>query len=263
MRRNRNGSDSVTLRSSCSDRPTGQRAEDDHEQHQHHHARAAQVIGEFLHEHRPQAGEGRAFAPRDATLHGAPPGSSACRPPRGWAAGRPAASASRPPSTMRCAAAARTSRSATTRQAPLAFRHDRSARPRCRAGRRRCRCPAASTRIGWPAPSTWLASSTTVPISAILPLLNSATRSQTLCTRSSRCEDSSTATPVRLQAADHLQQLEGGVRIEARTSARRGWRPRPASSRSRRCPAAGACRASRWRPACRRRRRAARSPAPP
>ena len=95
-----------------------ERAEGDHEQHQHHHAGATQVIREFLHEHRSQAGEGRAFATRGATLHAAPPGSNACRPLPGWAADRRAGSARRRPTTMRWAAAARTSRSATTRQAP-------------------------------------------------------------------------------------------------------------------------------------------------
>src|SRR6476660_6691115 len=52
-------------------------------------------------------------------------------------------------------------------------------------------CPSASTSTLKPPPSTCRPSSGTVPSSAISPWLNSATRSHTLCTRSSRCEDSS------------------------------------------------------------------------
>ena len=47
---------------------------------------------------------------------------------------------------------------------------------------------AAAEHLAAPAPAR-------VPISAMRPALNSATRSHTLCTRSSRCDDSSTATP--------------------------------------------------------------------
>ena len=56
----------------------------------------------------------------------------------------------------------------------------------------------------------------TVPISAMRPPENSATRSHTLCTRSSRCEDRSTDTPSLLKPRMMVKQLRRGVRIEPR-----------------------------------------------
>ena len=55
-----------------------------------------------------------------------------------------------------------------------------------------------------------------MPISAICPPLNSATRSHTLCTRSSRCEDKQHGDALPLEAANDREQFGGGVRIETR-----------------------------------------------
>ena len=95
-------------------------------------------------------------------------------------------------------------------------------------------------------------------IAMILPLrmvqakANSATRSHTLCTRSSRCDDSSTETPSRLRTADHVEQLDRRLRVEAGGRLVEDRDRRLLHQDLGRGRGAGACRARRWRRGCRR-----------
>ena len=141
-------------------------------------------------------------------------GSSGCRSPRGSAPRPRAAAAVRRPRPPRppLPAARRGRRAAAGGSVP-------PPRPAARPGSPRAarRAPAlrASTSTRKPPPSTWRPSSGTVPMSAMLPSLNSATRSQTLCTRSSRCDDSSTLTPRCLRSRMISSSSTRGLRIEA------------------------------------------------
>ena len=171
------------------------------------------MIGDLLQRHDPEAVQGGAFTPHGVLLRGS--GSSGCRSPRG-SARRPTGAAGvrrlRPPPPPLPAARRDRTRAASGSRPPV--------RPAvCPAppqAARRAPALRASTSTRKPPPSTWRPSSGTVPIRAMLPRLNRATRSQTLCTRSSRCDDSSTLTSSLLEIADDREQLVRGLRIETR-----------------------------------------------
>ena len=157
--------------------------------------------------------------------------------------------------TTSAAASARTSRSRVQpRSVAGPGLLDAAARRGSRRAARRCPPPSAST-------STTKAAAEHLrgrarppcPSARCCPPLNSATRSHTLCTRSSRCEDSSTVTPSALKPRMMSSSSMRGLRIEARRRLVEDGDLRASSSGSRRARAAGACRARKCRRACRRR----------
>ena len=135
---------------------------------------------------------------------------SGCRSPRG-SAPRPRPRMLPPAATMAAGSAAhRVGKQPHRLPAPLGSTV-------CTPGTALSRRQARALRLhldAKPPPSTCRPSSATEPISAILPLLNSATRSQTLCTRSSRCEDRSTVTPSCLRSGS-CRAFGRRLRVEA------------------------------------------------